>query len=138
MAITPLLAAPVPRESTPGALARVIAHRHEADQAAVAEMVAVLEYVDGHRVEEGRYLEDGAIDPTLRGMLGRGLVRVIAPNGTEGELRLAGEGTFFIAEFAVAELATALAMSETTGNAPPTTRAWILGSRSRSSISCPT
>src|SRR5688500_16596702 len=83
MAITKLLPAPVPHEDAPGALARAIAHRHEADQAAVAEMVAVLEYADGHRVEEDRYVEEGALDPQLRGALGRGLVRRIAPNGTE-------------------------------------------------------
>ncbi|WP_148571131.1 hypothetical protein [Nocardioides caldifontis] len=112
MAIVPLSFLESTDDGGAGVLARVAAHRAEADQAAVAEMVAVLDYVASHRLEEGEFLEHGAIEPSLRGMFGAGPIHRLAPNGAEGELRLAGQGSFLVAEFAVAQIATVLAMSE--------------------------
>ncbi len=47
MTTAPLLPAPVPHDDAPAALVRVLMHRREAYQAAVAEMVAVLEHEAG-------------------------------------------------------------------------------------------
>src|SRR3712207_286794 len=76
-------------------------------------MVAVLDHVDAHRVAEGRVREDGALGPDWRGAHGYGMVHSLTAKGAERELRLAGEGAFSIAEFAVCEVAAALGMSET-------------------------
>ncbi len=97
----------------------VVEQRRLQDAAAARELAAVAHWAELHRVDtrtevgavdlEGwRLLEDRlAHDPTATtvaattGLLGR-----------EGELRLAGEGAFTVAEFAVTELAAALGLSE--------------------------
>jgi hypothetical protein len=99
-------------------LARITAERRVQDEAAAAELRAVTHWADLHRVDrvdgsEGGPAGIGAVDPTLRGLFPAD--RPVL--GMEGQLRLAGEGAFTVAEFAVCELAAALGLSETAARA---------------------
>src|SRR4051794_38146320 len=90
-----------------GTLARVVAEQAREDAAAAEKMRAVTHWADLHRVAEDDFLLEGAVD--------RDLLEVLEDRpvmGLEGVLRLAGEGAFMVAEFAVCELAAALGMSE--------------------------
>jgi hypothetical protein len=101
----------------------VTAQRRRQDAAAADEVRAVTHWADLHRVGPD---ELGAVDPEVRQSVQRrvyagadcresaGIPGVL---GVEGELRLAGEGAFRVDEFAVAELAAALGMSEPAGRA---------------------
>jgi hypothetical protein len=96
-------------------LAFVVDRRRRQDQAAAEELRGVTQWADLHRVTGG---EVGSIDPAL--------VEAMFPIdsedkllGREGELRLAGQGAFTVTEFAVCQLAAALAMSE------PAARAYV-------------
>jgi hypothetical protein len=88
-------------------LAFAVQQRRVADQAAALELRAVTHWADLHRVDGV-----GAVDRSVFGAL-VGESR----QGREAELRLAGEGAFAVEEFAVAELAAALGMSEAAGRA---------------------
>jgi hypothetical protein len=90
-------------------------------------MRALTDWADLHKVEPGQEAVAGALDPEiasvneaaalmrvgaeLRGLSAAG-VNVPGELGTEGELRLAGQGCFMVEEFAVCELAAVLGMSE--------------------------
>lgn len=96
-------------------LAYLVGQRRDADAAAAREMRAVTHWADLHRV-----FHVGAVDPVTEEMLTATpeAMRVpAAPAGLERQLRLAGEGAFAVDEFAVADLATALGMSEAAGRA---------------------
>jgi hypothetical protein len=105
-----------------GTLGFVVERRRRQDAAAAEELRAVTLWADLHRVG---YV--GAADPEIATAVTRrantaGLTGVTGPTGlagVEGELRLAGQGAFRIAEFAVAELAAALGLSE------PAARAYV-------------
>lgn len=75
-------------------------------------MAAVLEYVDARRVEPDEIVELGSMDLSLKGYVAPSRLRKLSPEGAERKLRLAGEGAFWISEFAVAEVAAALGMNE--------------------------
>src|SRR3712207_1287161 len=97
-----------------GTLGFVVERRRRADAAAAEELRAVTHWADLHRVD---YV--GAVDPEVatvvtRSAAGSGSTGLA---GFEGELRLAGQGAFRVAEFAVAELAAALGLSEPAGRA---------------------
>ncbi len=99
-----------------GTLGFVVERRRRADAAAAEELRAVTHWADLHRVGPG---EVGAVDPEVGQSVARGQQVLGLPGvlGAEGELRLAGEGAFRVEEFAVAELATALGLSEPAGRA---------------------
>src|SRR3954449_2860157 len=95
-----------------GTLAFVVERRRRQDVAAAEELRAVTHWADLHRVGPGEGI--GAVDPEIGTAVRRradaaGLTGLL---GVEGELRLAGQGAFRVAEFAVAELAAALGLSE--------------------------
>jgi hypothetical protein len=100
-----------------------IAHRRRAqDLAAAEEMLGLVAYADAHRIDPEDQLISGAIDRELREELFRsttGCGGVADLHGLEGQLRLAGEGCPLVAEFAIAELAALLQLSE------PGTRALV-------------
>src|SRR3954454_8714271 len=81
------------------------------DAAAAEKMRAVMHWADLHRVAEDAFLLAGVVDRDLVEVLEDRPVPGTA-GGLEGVLRLAGEGAFMVAEFAVCELAAALGMSE--------------------------
>lgn len=81
-------------------LAFVGSARRRQDEAAAEELRGVCQYADLHRVPVGW----GAVDPAL--YEGGGEL------GSEGVLRMAGQGASTIAEFALTELAAALGLSE--------------------------
>ena len=103
-------------------MAFLVGQRRAQDEAAARELRAVAHWAELHRVdttvevgavdlEVWRVLEDqraasAGADAAEPGLLGR-----------EGELRLAGEGAFTVAEFAITELAAGLGMSETAARA---------------------
>jgi hypothetical protein len=96
-------------------LGYVVGQRRAADAAAAREMRAVTHWADLHRV--GRV---GSVDPVTEDALTRtveGMRATASHAGLERQLRLAGEGAFAVDEFAVADLATALGMSEAAGRA---------------------
>src|SRR3954452_59279 len=100
-----------------GTLGFVVERRRRQDVAAAEELRAVTHWADLHRVAPGEGF--GAADPEIALAVRRradaeGLTGLL---GVEGELRLAGQGAFAVAEFAVAELAAALGMSEPAGRA---------------------
>ncbi len=97
-------------------LAYLVAQRRVEDEAAVEQLRAVCRWVDLHRV-----CHVGAVNPEVESAIMRrdGLLALNSPLGLEGELRLAGEGAFMVEEFAVAEVAAALGMSE------PAARAFV-------------
>jgi hypothetical protein len=90
-------------------LAFVVERRRRQDAAAAEEARGVAAWADAHRVQEDHPEPRWAIpalDPEFA-------VHDTAPLwGREGELRLAGQGTFGVCEFAVTELAAALGLSE--------------------------
>src|SRR3712207_840568 len=86
-----------------GTLGFVVERRRRQDVAAAEELRAVTHWADLHRVG---YV--GAADPEIATAVTRGGVSGLA--GVEGELRLAGQGAFWVAEFAVAQLAAALGL----------------------------
>jgi hypothetical protein len=100
----------------------VVACRAEADAAAVAELRGVCRWADLHRLEASESVWEAAVEPHMARFYDRRAERCGADDtvgGLEGELRLAGQGAFAVAEFAVTELAAALGMSE------PAARAYV-------------
>jgi hypothetical protein len=99
-----------------GTLGFVVERRRRQDAAAAEELRAVCHWADLHRVG---YV--GAADPEIGLAVTRGatMAGLTGLAGVEGELRLAGQGAFGVAEFAVAELAAALGLSE------PAARAYV-------------
>ena len=122
-----------------GALVYVVARRQRQDLEAAAELRGLCHWADLHRVAPGRELVEGAIDPALLAtdraehdarvaeakarLLGepvpewateRLATRGSVPGelGTEGQLRLDGQGCFMVGEFAITHLATELGLSE--------------------------
>ena len=100
----------------------LVGQRRAQDQAAARELRAVAHWAELHRVDTT--VEVGAVDLEVWRVLedqraARGAVDVVAAGllGREGQLRMAGEGAFTIAEFAVTELAAGLGMSETAARA---------------------
>jgi hypothetical protein len=110
-------------EDAAGTLRFLVEQRRIQDAAAARELAAVAHWAELHRVDTGtevgavdlevwHLLEDrlatDPADPTEHGApeVGTGVL------GREGHLRLAGEGAFTVAEFAVTELAAALGLSE--------------------------
>ena len=91
-----------------GTLRFVLERRRRQDAAAAEELLAVAHWADLHRV---RHV--GAVHSDIA----RTLDQEATALGLEGELRLAGQGAFGVCEFAVAELATGLGMSEAAGRA---------------------
>jgi hypothetical protein len=87
-----------------GTLAFVAEQRRRQDQAAAQELRGVAHWAEMHRVTDGLV---GAVHPDVAAAIGDAPLL-----GREGELRLAGEGAFMVDEFAVAELAPVLGMSE--------------------------
>lgn len=92
-----------PRET----LGFLVAQREEASAAQARELAGVAHWADLHRVGPDSLDEGGAVDPGVRS-----LVRHLPAEALEKDLRLAGEGAFSVAEFAVAELASLLQLSE--------------------------
>src|SRR3954454_3249447 len=99
-----------------GTLGFVVERRRRQDAAAAEELRAVTHWAELHRVGPGEGI--GAVDPEIGTAVRRradadadaaGLTGRV---GVEGELRLAGQGAFRVAEFAVAELAATLGLSE--------------------------
>lgn len=84
-------------------LAFVVERRRRADREAAEELRAVTHWADLHRTTD---VAEGAIDPEVHATLGEDQA------GWESALRLADEGAFTVAEFAVCEVAAALRMSE--------------------------
>jgi hypothetical protein len=99
----------------------VVERRRRADAAAADELRAVTHFADLHRVGPG---ELGAVDAEVGRSVQLGVDvdgdgHLPGLLGVEGELRLARQGAFGVAEFAVAELAAALGLSE------PAARAYV-------------
>ncbi len=94
----------------------VVERRRRQDAAAAEELRAVTHWADLHRVGPDNI---GAVDAEIGHAVWRSSQALGLPGvlGAEGELRLAGQGAFRVCEFAVAELATALGMSEPAGRA---------------------
>ena len=99
-----------------GTLGFVVERRRRQDAAAAEELRAVTHWADLHRVGPD---DIGAVDAEIGHAVWRSSQALGLPGvlGAEGELRLAGQGAFRVCEFAVAELATALGMSEPAGRA---------------------
>ncbi len=102
-------------------LATVAEHRTRARHAEVAELGAVAAYADRHRVTEGEWLTKGALSREGREMAwdlddhparAADLAHEAGELGTEGIVRLLGEGAFSVREFAVTDLAVTLELSE--------------------------
>jgi Domain of unknown function (DUF222) len=95
----------------------VVERRRRQDVAAAEELRAVTHWADLHRVGPADGV--GAVDPEIATAVTRRARSLGVPGvwGVEGELRLAGQGAFAVAEFAVADLAAALGMSEAAGRA---------------------
>lgn len=90
-----------------GTMRMLLEERRRQDEAAARELRAVTHWADLHRTDHV-----GAAHPEAHAALAGCPVL-----GLEGELRLAGEGAFVVEEFAVAEIAAALRMSETAARA---------------------
>src|SRR3954453_8943075 len=90
-----------------GTLTVLLAAQAREDAAAEQKMQAVTHWADHNRVADDDFLLHGAMDRDLAEALEQRPAK-----GLEGVLRLAGEGAFMVAEFAVCELAAALGMSE--------------------------
>jgi hypothetical protein len=87
-------------------MAFLVERRRRADRAAAEELAAVCHWADLHPAELFR-----AVDPQIERQI-ESAARVRPELGVEGELRLAGQGALAVCEFAVAEVAAALGMSE--------------------------
>src|SRR3954452_16870556 len=94
-------------------MAFLVERRRRADQAAAEELAAVCHWADLHPAELFR-----AVDPEIE-RFATFAARSGPSLGLEGELRLAGEGAYAVCEFAVAEVAAAVGMSE------PAARAYV-------------
>ena len=104
-----------------GVLGFVIEQRRLQDAAAAAELRGVTAWADRHRVAHPEADGHGSVDPDVdhlcadevlaRAKAGDGW-SFAGPDGIEGLLRLCGQNTYLVTEFAVAELAAALRMSE--------------------------
>ncbi|QIK66233.1 DUF222 domain-containing protein [Nocardioides sp. HDW12B] len=102
------------------ALSFVTDRRRATDLAAAQELEGVAHWADLHRVGRADLLRGavGAVDREIRDALPcRPLRDDETALGRERELRLAGQGAFMIEEYAVAELATALGLTEHSGRA---------------------
>ncbi len=102
-------------------LATIGEHRAMARRAEVAELRAVAAYADRHRVTEAEWLTRGAMSRVGREMAwdlddhpdqAAQLAHEADELGTEGILRLLGEGAFSVREFALTDLAVTLELSE--------------------------
>src|SRR5690349_2777443 len=97
-------------------LASILEHRARAQAAQVDELRAVAAWADRHRITDPEdWLERGAVSPDgqlMAGDLLKGAAHEAGWLGTEGILRLGGEGAFAVREFAVTDLAVLLGMSE--------------------------
>src|SRR3954454_23833592 len=99
-----------------GTLGFVVERRRRQDVAAAEELRAVTHWAELHRVGPGEGV--GAVDPEIglavrrRADADADAAGLTGRVGVEGELRLAGQGAFRVAEFAVAELAATLGLSE--------------------------
>src|SRR5690349_4562996 len=97
-------------------LATIAEHRTMARRAEVAELRAVAAYADRHRVAPGDWLTRGALSGEGRAIAWdldhHDPAAEAGELGTEGILRLAGEGAFSVREFAVTDLAVTLELSE--------------------------
>src|SRR4051794_33325942 len=87
-------------------MAFLVERRRRADRAAAEELAAVCHWADLHPAELFR-----AVDPQIERQV-ESAARVHPDLGVEGELRLAGQGALAVCEFAVAEVAAAIVMSE--------------------------
>src|SRR4051794_29955677 len=87
-------------------MAFLVERRRRADRAAAEELAAVCHWADLHPAELFR-----AVDPQIERQV-ESAARVHPDLGVEGELRLAGHGALAVCEFAVAEVAAAIGMSE--------------------------
>jgi hypothetical protein len=93
----------------------VVEQRRRQDRAAAEELRAVAHWADLHRLAADEVV--GAVDPDIandlcrRGIAGED----VSVLGREAELRLSGQGAFLVEEFAVAEVAAVLGMSEHAG-----------------------
>jgi hypothetical protein len=98
-------------------LAGVVAERRAQDAAAARELALVAHWAQLHRLAPGELI--GAMDAeTGNDLCRRGAAgEELTVAGVEGELRLSGQGAFGVQEFAVAEIATALNISEPAGRA---------------------
>src|SRR5215213_4173501 len=84
----------------------IVERRRRADRAAAEELAAVCHWADLHPAELFR-----AVDPDIERFAA--FAASSGPSlGVEGELRLAGQGAYAVCEFAVAEVAAGLGMSE--------------------------
>ena len=104
------------------ALSWVVGQRRAHDLAAARELRGVAHWADLHRVARADIARGfiGAAHPDISdSFLARDtfVKQAVAAGGVEGVLRSAGEGAFMVAEYAVAELATALGLSEHAGRA---------------------
>src|SRR3954468_20525267 len=102
-------------------MAFLVERRRRADRAAAEELAAVCHWADLHPAELFR-----AVDPEIEKLATLAAPRAATraagsgPSlGVEGELRLAGQGAYAVCEFAVAEVAAGLGMSE------PAARAYV-------------
>jgi len=102
-------------------LAAIAEHHTMVRRAEVAELRAVAAYADRHRVTAAEWLTRGALsreglemarDLDDRPAKAAELAHEAGELGTEGVLRLAGEGAFSVREFAVTDLAVTLELSE--------------------------
>ena len=103
-------------------LAWVVGQRRAQDLAAARELRGVAHWADLHRVARADIDRGfiGAAHPDISDSFLAGdtfVKQAVAAGGVEGVLRSAGEGAFMVAEYAVAELATALGLSEHAGRA---------------------
>ena len=102
-------------------LATIAEHHTMVQRAEVAELRAVAAYADRHRVTAAQWLTRGSLSREGREMTwdldqdpakAAELSHEAGDLGTEGILRLAGEGAFSVREFAVTALAVTLELSE--------------------------
>src|SRR3954471_17337389 len=88
-----------------GVLGFVVEQRRRANVAAAQELRGLTAWADLHRVSDGTV---GSVDDEV----GARLPADAKLLGREDQLRLAGQGTFMITEFAITEIAAALGESE--------------------------
>ncbi len=104
-----------------GVLGFVVEQRRVRDAAEAAELRGVCAWADRHRVLDPEVEGHGAVDDEVDAMVSEEIwVRArsgdgwsfAGPGGIEGLLRLCGQNTYLVTEFAITELATGLRMSE--------------------------